>query len=87
MDFLEKMQEVAAAERIVEVEDRAKGAMARGDFEGSVLGYWERLDQTGVGIVTYKGKEYKTKPIGFHSTSKGTTVELTHANGIYFSKF
>ncbi len=87
MEFLERMQEVARAERVVEIENRANGAMAQGDFEGSVIGYWERLDQTGVGVVTYKGKEYKTKPIGFTSTSKGTAVELTHANGIYFSKF
>ena len=87
MDIIERMMEVAKTERIVEVENRANGAQAQGDFDGSVTGYWERLDQTGVGIVTYKGKEYKTKPIGFTSTSKGTAVELTHANGIYFSKF
>ena len=61
--------------------------MAQGDFEGSVTAYWQTLDKYGAGLVLYKGKLYPTKPIGFLSLSKGTEVELSFANGIYYSKF
>ena len=75
------------AERVTELERREDGARAKGDFEGSVTGYWQRLDQSGVGKVLYKGKLYSVKPIGFLSVPKGTEVELSHANGIYYAKF
>lgn len=75
------------AERVTELERREEGARAKGDFEGSVTGYWQKLDQTGVGKVLYKGKTYSVKPIGFLSVPKGTEVELSHANGIYYAKF
>ena len=58
-----------------------------GDFEGSVTGYWVRLDASGAGIVSYNRKEYTTKPIGFTSLPKGVEVELSHATGVYYSKF
>lgn len=79
--------QTALRARIIELERREDGAAPQGDFEGSVTGYWEKLDALGVGRVEYKGKIYKTRPIGFVSLPKGTEVELTHAKGVYYSKF
>lgn len=87
MSLLQDLQEKALAYRIDELERRESGARAKGDFEGSVTGYWQRLAQSGVGEVLYKGKVYSVKPIGFMSLAKGTEVELSHANGIYYAKF
>jgi len=87
MNLLKLVQDAALANRIDELERRESGARAAGDFEGSVTGYWQRLGQTGVGEVLYKGKVYNVKPIGFMSLAKGTEVELSHANGIYYAKF
>jgi hypothetical protein len=75
------------AARVIELERREEGSAPIGDFQGSVTGYWEELDANGVGIVQHKGKLYKTRPIGFASLPKGTEVELTYANGVYYSKF
>ncbi len=86
-DLLQRSVKANTAERVTELERREEGARAKGDFEGSVTGYWQRLDQTGVGKVLYKGKTYSVKPIGFLSVPKGTEVELSHANGIYYAKF
>ena len=87
MSLLEDALKASTASRIDELERRESGARAKGDFEGSVTGYWEKLDQSGVGLVLYKGKIYRVKPIGFLSLAKGTEVELSHANGIYYAKF
>ena len=87
MSIFKSVSDVAKAERVVALESRQDGVQVKGDFEGSVTGAWQRLDQTGVGIVSYKGKEYKAKPIGFLSVAKGTAVELTYGNGVYFAKF
>lgn len=87
MSLLEEALKQNSAARVVELERRESGARAPGDFEGSVTGYWEKLDQSGVGLVLYKGKVYRVKPIGFLSLAKGTEVELSHANGIYYAKF
>jgi len=59
----------------------------KGDFEGSVTGYWVRMDASGAGIVSYQRKEYVCEPIGFVSLPKNTPVELTFAHGIYYAKF
>ena len=87
--LLETIKEVAKAERLLAIEGREEGRVAatRGDFEGSVKATWVRLDQSGAGIVRYKGKDYKVRTIGFLSVSKGTIVELSYANGTYFAKF
>lgn len=74
-------------ERITELERRAKSSIIKGDFEGSVTGSWQKLSFAGGGIVKYNDKSYVTVPIGFVSLPKGTAVELTYANGIYYSKF
>ena len=73
--------------RTLEIERRAKGVVIEGDFEGNVTGYWVRLDENAAGIVSYNQKEYKTKALGFTSLPAGTEVELSHANGVYYSKF
>lgn len=59
----------------------------KGDFEGSVTGYWVKMDNSGSGVASYQDKEYVCEPIGFVSIPKGTPVELTFANGIYYAKF
>ena len=87
IDLLSETMNTASTSRIIELERRAQGSSPLGDFEGSVTGYWVELDQNGVGIVEYKGKRYKTRSIGFISLPKSSEVELTYANGVYYSKF
>ena len=87
MNIFEKLQQAQNAKRIAELDMREAAAKIPGDFEGSVTGHWVRLDATGGGVVSYNNKEYLTKPIGFASLPKGLEVELSHANGIYYSKF
>jgi len=77
----------AQAMRVLQMEFLERGIVIQGDFEGSVTGYWVRLDSNGSGIVSYNKKQYVTKPIGFTSLPAGSEVELSHANGIYYSKF
>ena len=77
----------ALTARVIELERREEGSAPLGDFQGSVTGYWAELDANGVGIVQHKAKNYKTRPIGFASLPKGTEVELTYADGVYYSKF
>ena len=73
--------------RLADIEARESGQLYSGDFSGSVTGIWIKLDETGAGIVAYGDKEYKTSKIGAESIPKGTSVELTYANGIYYSKW
>lgn len=87
MSLLSDLIETSNAMRLVQQEYLAKGVTLQGDFEGSVTGYWVRLEKSGAGIVSYNKKEYATKPIGFTSLPAGSEVELSHANGIYYSKF
>ena len=42
--------------RLEETLRRAEGAGVRGDFDGSVAGSWNRLDDGGAGVATYKGR-------------------------------
>jgi hypothetical protein len=87
MDLLSDTLNTALSSRVIELERRLQGSRPAGDFEGSVTGYWVKLNDQGVGIVDYQGREYKTRPLGFVSTAKGTEVELSYANGVYYSKF
>lgn len=87
MDALAAAIEASVVERIVESERRADGAEIKGDFDGSVNASWVRLDESGAGIVLYKGKEYKVKIIGSAAIPKGTLVELSYAKGIYFATY
>lgn len=87
MDLIDVTFATSETARIIELERRAQGSMPTGDFEGSVTGYWLKLDNVGIGLVEFKGKTYKTTPIGLLSIPKGTEVELTFAKGVYYSKF
>lgn len=85
--LLNTLKQISLANRINTVERLSKDTIVSGDFEGSVTGYWVRLGSRGEGVVTYNNKSYITKPIGFISIPAGTEVELSFANGIYYSKF
>ena len=87
MALIDDLKEISMAERIADVERRDKGYLVEGDFEGSVTGYWVKLDESGAGIVTFNNKQYVTETIGFVSVPKGTAVELSFADGTYFSKY
>ena len=87
IDALSLALQLNSAERVVELERRETGNVIPGDFEGSVTGYWIRLDATGAAVVEYNGKEYIAKSVGFTSASRGTEVELSYAQGMYFAKF
>lgn len=87
MNLVNSLVQASLAERILQLERRAKGNVIEGDFEGNVTGYWVKLDNNGGGVVSYNKKKYITKPIGFTSLPQGTEVELSHANGVYYSKF
>ena len=75
------------ANRFADLERREASSVVTGDFEGSVSGFWVRLDETGAGIVSYNDKEYVTKRLGFTSIPAGTAVELSFGNGAYYSKW
>jgi hypothetical protein len=73
--------------RILDLERLSTGAAIKGDFDGSVTGSWVKLGERGEGIVSYNDKQYTTKPLGFVSIPAGTEVELSFANGVYYSKY
>ncbi|WGL30509.1 membrane protease activity protein [Synechococcus phage S-CRES1] len=85
--ILETLKQISLANRVTDLERLSSDTNIQGDFEGSVTGYWVKLGQRGEGIVKYNSKEYKTKPIGFVAATEGREVELTFANGVYYSKF
>ena len=87
MSLLNSLLEISVANRLVDLERLERGVVIKGDFEGSVTGHWVKLAESGAGIVTYNKKQYTTKPLGFASLPAGAEVELSHANGIYYSKF
>ena len=87
MSLLNDLVEISNAERIEALEQRDTDIIVRGDFEGSVTGIWVKFSENGGGVVKYNNKEYMTKPLGSASIPPGTEVELSHANGVYFSKF
>ena len=85
--ILDKLIQMSQVQRLEEIENRSDGVPVKGDFEGNVVAYWVRLEQNGGATVSYQNKEYLTKPIGITSMPAGAEVELSFANGIYFSKF
>lgn len=87
MSMLNDLMEQHMANRLFDVERRRTKRSVEGDFEGSVTGAWVRFDESGGGLVKYDDKEYLTKIIGRSSIPPGTSVQLTHANGIYYSDF
>lgn len=87
MPILDSLLQVSTSNRIVELEIRSSDVTIAGDFVGSVTGFWVRLGENGEGIVRYNNKKYVTSPIGFISIPGGSEVELSYANGVYYSKF
>ena len=87
MSLLESLLQINTSNRIAELEIRSSDVTIAGDFTGSVTGFWARLGNGGEGIVKYNSKEYVTSPIGFISIPGGSEVELSYANGVYYSKF
>jgi hypothetical protein len=86
-DILKATMDQHKAQRLYELDRRQDGKTIQGKFEGSVAGTWKQLSNSGGGIVEYKGKDFVTRPIGFTSISKGAAVELSHADGVYYSKW
>jgi hypothetical protein len=87
MSLLDDVQAVSNANRLADLERLTSSETIVGDFVGSATGRWVRLNKNGAGIVEYNQKRYVTRPLGFTSIPAGTAVELTHANGIYYSKW
>ena len=87
MSLLNQLVNLSTSERLVQLERLEKNEVIPGDFEGSVRASWVRLADDGTAVVGYNDKEYTTKPIGLTSIRAGTEVELTHAKGVYYSKY
>lgn len=87
MAMQDRLKAISTSSRLVDLEFRASDTTIEGDFVGNVTGSWVSLGQSGEGVVRYNNKNYNTKPIGFISIPAGTEVELSFANGVYYSKF
>ncbi len=87
MALIDSITAVSNANRVTDLQRLDRKDIIQGDFEGSVTGRWVRLAENGAGTVAYNGKEYVTKPIGFTSIESGHAVELSYAQGIYYSKW
>jgi hypothetical protein len=87
MALLDTLLNINQADRLAELDRRSSGQLIVGDFDGSVTGVWVQLAENGAGIVSYRNKNYTTKPLGFTSIQAGKEVELSYANGIYYSKW
>ena len=85
--ILNTLTQISDTNRLLDLEFRASDITIKGDFVGSVTGKWVKLGERGEGVVSYNNKRYVTKPIGFVSIPAGTEVEMSFANGIYYSKF
>lgn len=86
-EFSDSLIKISQANRVVDLDRRENEPIIRGDFKGTVIGSWVKLDDNGSGIVQYNKKEYTTRPVGFTSIPAGTPVILTHADGVYFSSW
>lgn len=85
---LEELRYINQANRLAELERRVEVSRGpRPDFEGTVTGFWVKIDQNYGGVVEYNGKQYVTKPLGWTSIRAGTPVALTGASGIYYSSW
>lgn len=87
MALLDDVLQTNRINRVADLERIESPQAIKGDFEGSVTGKWVKLELNGSGIVSYNNKLYITKPIGFTSIAAGAAVEMSHANGIYYSKW
>lgn len=87
MPLLESVTSASLQARVSDLDRLERKDLIKGDFEGSVTGKWVRLAENGAGVVSYNGKNYITKPIGFTSIEAGHAVELSYARGVYYSKW
>lgn len=86
MSLLDDVLELQETTRMMHLEDRLKGDLVKGDFEGIVTGQWVRIDDSsGAGIVLHNDTEYVTVMLGGSSLPKGARVELSYADGVYYS--
>ena len=85
--LLQRLTQTYESNRIATISEQESKPQIQGDFEGSVTGSWKGLDTYGLGKVGFKDKEYKTKPMGFTSITRGQSVQLTFANGVYYSSW
>ncbi len=87
MALMDDLFQSSVSNRLLEIQEREKRPMIKGDFEGSVTGIWVALDDSGLGLVSYMDKKYLTRPLGLTSINAGKPVQLTHANGVYYSSW
>lgn len=87
MAILETVLNNAQADRLFELDRRESGETIKGDFVGSVTGTWRGLGESASGLVSYSDKVYKTVRLGKTSIPAGTSVELSFANGTYYSNW
>lgn len=87
MALVDDLLEENAAARVVEIGRREAGPSIQGDFDGSVTGIWVKLDDLGLGVVSYKQKQYRTRTLGFTSVAAGQPVFLSYAGGVYYSNW
>ena len=85
MSLIEVVNQQAEANRLATLENRLSGSSSNADFDGSVAANWVKLDETGLGVVEYKGKKYKCVRTGSTSLPAGKLVQLTYSNGVYFA--
>ncbi len=86
-NLYETVAGIARAQRLVAQEAELTGTVYAADFEGTVTGTWVRLDDSGAGVVLYKGKEYTTVRLGITTLFKGSTVQLSYVKGTYYSNW
>jgi hypothetical protein len=82
-----QLSQIQQANRMVELERRASPEPIKGTIDGTVTGNWVKLHDDGAGRVNYKDREYVVTSIGFSSLPKGTKVQLTYANGVYYANY
>lgn len=87
MPLLDSVTSASRLARVADLDRLERKDVIKGDFEGSVTGKWVRLAENGAGVVSYNGKNYVTKPIGFTSIEAGHAIELSYARGVYYSKW
>ena len=79
--------DISRTNRMLDLERVESKIAIPGDFEGNVTAYWRKLSPDGAGIVVYRDKVYRSVIIGTANIATGEAVELSHANGVYYSKY
>ena len=81
------LSQIQQANRMVELERRASRESIKGTIDGTVTANWVKLGEDGAGRVNYKDREYIVSSVGFASLPKGTKVQMTYANGVYYASY